>query len=465
MIDERLKGWSFPKVTVQLNPGAVRCCPKRPYVCRKREMQAMELMVNNLERDGIVTRLSRAAVDHRQVWISPAFAVPKATVDEVAEPLTAENVDRAYRLVVDERCINESVKDLLPSWGTYMRSIDECLAELPASDVWYAGLDVGQAFFNLEYDESCSHLFGFAYYDFAGTVQYALFRFMTMGFKLSSFFWAYAIHSLLATAIPEAYCTDSPTHILTFVDDILAWSRFIDECVHLKSLLVYILEKVNAKAPIAKRKGPAREIDYVGLTLVQAGYRISDATLEILRTNLKTKHLTLRGLRTKLGLLQFCRSLSRPERNRAEKTLSQLTAPFTSLVGSMVAAKSKKTARLPWTADLEASWKAIGDNMGNAFVPFHSQMDNWDGMQLVLMSDASPEAGAACLWRLPREKFATNPKRTSADWLSDNAQLIGVWTHKLSTYEKAHDIADLVVRYMPRAGSLASAYPILPQLP
>ncbi|EEQ97211.1 hypothetical protein Pmar_PMAR001453, partial [Perkinsus marinus ATCC 50983] len=73
-VDERLKGWSFPKVTVQLKPGAVRPCPKRPYVCRKREMQAMELMVKNLEKSGIITRLSRAAVDHRQVWISPAFA-------------------------------------------------------------------------------------------------------------------------------------------------------------------------------------------------------------------------------------------------------------------------------------------------------------------------------------------------------------------------------------------------------
>ncbi|EER15422.1 hypothetical protein Pmar_PMAR018773 [Perkinsus marinus ATCC 50983] len=155
-VDERLKGWSFPKVTVQLKPGAVRPCPKRPYVCRKREMQAMELMVKNLEKSGIITRLSRAAVDHRQVWISPAFAVPKAAADDVAEPLTEDNVDRAYRLVVDERCINESVMDLLPSWGTYMRSVDECLSELPSSDVWYAGIDVGQAFFNLEYDGSCA---------------------------------------------------------------------------------------------------------------------------------------------------------------------------------------------------------------------------------------------------------------------------------------------------------------------
>ncbi|EER13599.1 hypothetical protein Pmar_PMAR001277, partial [Perkinsus marinus ATCC 50983] len=265
---------------------------------------------------------------------------------------------------------------------------------------------------------------------------------MTMGFKLSSFYWAYSIHSLLSTAIPEAYCTDGPTHILTFVDDILAWSRFMDECVHLKSVLVYILERVNAKAPIAKRKGPARKIDYLGLTLVQGGYRVSDSTLETLRTNLESKPLNLRGLRTKLGLLQFCRSLWRPERNRADKTLSHLTAPFTSLVGSMVAAKSKKTASLHWTAGLEKAWKAIGDNMGDAFVPFHSQLDNWDGMQLVLMSDASPEAGAACLWRLSRDKFACNADQISADWLADNAQLIGVWTHKWSTYEKAYDIAD-----------------------
>ncbi|KAF4647880.1 hypothetical protein FOL47_004032, partial [Perkinsus chesapeaki] len=303
-------------------------------------------------------------------------------------------------------------------------------------------LDVGQAFFNLEYEESSMHLFGFSYYSSDGTVQYALFRFMTMGFKLSSFYWAYAIHSLLSTAIPEAYRTDGSTHILAFVDDILAWSRFFDECMSLKNLLVYILEKVNAKAPESKRKGPAREIDYLGLTLLQGGYRVSDSTMSVLRENLGTRPTTLRGLRAKLGLLQFCRSLWRPKKNRADETLAHLTAPFTSLVGSMVSANAKKTARLAWSADLEASWDAISASMGDGFVPFHSEADNWSGMQLVVMSDASPEAGAACLWRLSREIFADSRDCLSAEWLADHAQLIGLWTHKWSTYERAYDIAD-----------------------
>ncbi|KAF4727840.1 hypothetical protein FOZ62_021791, partial [Perkinsus olseni] len=51
----------------------------------------------------------------------------------------------------------------------------------------------------------------------------------------------------------------------------------------------------------------------------------------------------------------------------------------------------------------EASREAISDNMGNAFVPFHSQMDIWDGIQLILMSDASLGAGAARLWRPSQE--------------------------------------------------------------
>ncbi|KAF4648267.1 hypothetical protein FOL47_003489, partial [Perkinsus chesapeaki] len=140
-IDARLRHWAFPKVSVQLKPGAIRPCPKRPYVSHRREMRAMELMVDNLVKAGVVTRLTRAAVERKQVWVSPAFAVPKNPSLEGDEELTVDNVDRAYRLVVDERCINESVQDLLPSWGTYMRSVDECLGELPASDVWYAGLD------------------------------------------------------------------------------------------------------------------------------------------------------------------------------------------------------------------------------------------------------------------------------------------------------------------------------------
>ncbi|KAF4647789.1 hypothetical protein FOZ61_003663, partial [Perkinsus olseni] len=234
VVDERLKGWTFPKVTANLKPDAVRPCPRRPYLGSKREMVALSLLVANLAKAGVVEHLTREQVEARGVWISPAFAVPK--VDDARDPeeLTADNVEKLYRLVVDERSVNSSVQDLLPNWKTYMRPVEACISELPSRDIWYASVDVAQAFFNLEYHDDCAYLLGFSYYG-AGvdggtpdTLRYAVFRRMTMGFKLSSFYWAFSVHSLLTTALPEVYRTDGLTHILDFVDDILVWSDFID---------------------------------------------------------------------------------------------------------------------------------------------------------------------------------------------------------------------------------------------
>ncbi|KAF4725740.1 hypothetical protein FOZ62_009794 [Perkinsus olseni] len=163
VVDGRLKGSTFPRVTANLKPDAVRPCPRRPYLGSKREMVALSLLVANLAKAGVVEHLTREQVDARGVWISPAFAVPKVDDAQDSEELTADNVEKLYRLVVDERSVNSSVQDLLPNWKTYMRPVEACIY-IPSRDIWYASVDVAQAFFNLEYHDDCADLFGFSYY-------------------------------------------------------------------------------------------------------------------------------------------------------------------------------------------------------------------------------------------------------------------------------------------------------------
>ncbi|KAF4646996.1 hypothetical protein FOZ61_004828, partial [Perkinsus olseni] len=204
---------------------------------------------------------------------------------------------------------------------------------------------------------------------------------------------------------------------------------FIDECFALKRLVIHALERVNARAPVPKQRGPARTLDYLGFSLGQGGYSLSKESMDTLREAISTVPQTLRGLRTKLGILQFCRSLWRPHNNRSDTSLAHLTAPFTTLVGKMVSSGAKRSARLKWTEELSAAWENIVKNMGDGFTPYHSPADNWLGMQFVVMSDASPVAGAACLFRLPRQAFLDqlNAGGVSAEWISSlpTSALIG----------------------------------------
>ncbi|KAF4735550.1 hypothetical protein FOZ63_019093, partial [Perkinsus olseni] len=439
-IAQRLQGWRFPDVEVELKSRAVRPRPRRPYASSAVEMTAMEMIVDNLEKANVVRRVPRDEVDNIQAWVNPAFLVPKAG-RHPEEELTAENVEKQYRLVIDARGINECVEDLPSVWKTYQATPTQCISEIPSGPIYLGSVDIRSAYYNLKYSKESQKFFAFSYYASDGSVAYAVHEKMVMGFKGSSFHWGQAAHALMAKALPELYRSDGPTQIIIYVDDILVWSRSEARCARIMELVAFAFTSVGAETPESKQRGPSKSLDFIGLRLRQDGFTVAEPALAELRQALRDRPTTLRGLRTKLGLCQFCRALWNARPANAESTLSHLIAPFTTVIGTMTTEKAKKSAKIPWNSNLQQAWDKLQQEMGDGFTHYHSFDNEPDGLQFIITADASPLAGAAVLSRLSRTKFLEHQEEISAGWLADNAHLIGFFTHRWNSAERNYDIA------------------------
>ncbi|EER00194.1 hypothetical protein Pmar_PMAR017052 [Perkinsus marinus ATCC 50983] len=143
-IRERMQGWEWPEVTLELKPNAVRPKPRSPYRCGPTEQRAMELLVGGLIDSGVVEPVSKAQIDEEAMWVVSAFVVPKPSAKALVEAsLDQESVSRFFRLVVDERALSWDrradqagkvlcyVDDILV-WG---RTEEECRAHMKAVSV------------------------------------------------------------------------------------------------------------------------------------------------------------------------------------------------------------------------------------------------------------------------------------------------------------------------------------------
>ncbi|KAF4650538.1 hypothetical protein FOL47_001076, partial [Perkinsus chesapeaki] len=411
-IRQRLGTWEWPKVHVDLKPNAIRPKPRLPYRTDEREQKATGLLVDLMVRDGIAEFVDDDAVVRDDLWVVSCFVVGKVPDEELpeAEGLDSENVSNYYRLVIDERPVNEVTKELPRSWDTYQSTIPQVLAVIPSSgSVFYGSLDIKNAYYNLEYEASSQRLFGFCFRDREGRARMVKHTRLTMGWVGSASWWCYAIHSLFMTSMSE----------------------LLDQ----------------RRAPERKRKGPSKEIDFLGFQLRQGVYSVSPKSVSAAREALGSPPTTLRGLRSKIGVLQFCKSLWNPELGgqQAANTLSHRLAPFTDLIGECVAKGARGNYKINWTAEHARSWKELLDSMGSGVMHFHRPEDEFRDLQFLLMVDASPHAGAAVLFRLQRSTLLAAMEegvQLGADWVSDNGRLIAVWTHKWSRHERRYDIAD-----------------------
>ncbi|KAF4722325.1 hypothetical protein FOZ63_018976, partial [Perkinsus olseni] len=182
VIRDRMGGWTWPEVTMELKPNAVRPKPRRPYRCGPVEQQAMELMVDKLIRAGVVESVTQAQVDEGSMWVVSAFVVPKPGARTPgAGELNEESVSRFFRLVVDERAVNEATSPLPSPWRTYLSTIPALLSQLPSEGpVYYGSLDVKDAYFCLPLASSCRDMFAFNYYGADGSIKLGRFVKMAM---------------------------------------------------------------------------------------------------------------------------------------------------------------------------------------------------------------------------------------------------------------------------------------------
>ncbi|KFQ36702.1 hypothetical protein N332_01047, partial [Mesitornis unicolor] len=117
---------------------------------------------------------------------------------------------------------------------------------------WYATIDIANAFFSIPLAAECRPQFAFTW---KGT-QYAWNR-LPQGWKHSPTI----CHGLIQTALEKG---GAPDH-LQYINDIIVWSNTAEEVFKKGEMIIEILLKAGFAIKRSKVKGPARDIQFLGV--------------------------------------------------------------------------------------------------------------------------------------------------------------------------------------------------------
>ncbi|GAB0208740.1 macrophage immunometabolism regulator [Grus japonensis] len=117
---------------------------------------------------------------------------------------------------------------------------------------WYATIDIANAFFSIPLAAECRPQFAFTWRG----VQYTWNR-LPQGWKHSPTI----CHGLIQTALEKG---EAPEH-LQYIDDIIVWGNSAEEVSEKGKNIVQILLKAGFAIKQSKVKGPAQEIQFLGI--------------------------------------------------------------------------------------------------------------------------------------------------------------------------------------------------------
>ncbi|RMC15122.1 hypothetical protein DUI87_07303 [Hirundo rustica rustica] len=185
-------------------------------------------MIRELESQGVVSKT-------HSPFNSPIWPVRKP--------------DGEWRLTVDYRALNE----VTPPLSAAVPDMLELQYELESKAAkWYATIDIANAFFSIPLAAECRPQFAFTWRG----VQYTWNR-LPQGWKHSPTI----CHRLIQAALEKG---EAPEH-LQYIDDIIVWGNTAMEVFEKGEKIIQILLKAGFAIKQSKVKGPAREIQFLGV--------------------------------------------------------------------------------------------------------------------------------------------------------------------------------------------------------
>ncbi|KAK4832261.1 hypothetical protein QYF61_021613 [Mycteria americana] len=154
-----------------------------------------------------------------------------------------------WRLTVDYRGLDE-VTPLLSAAVPGMLELQYELESKAAK--WYATTDITNAFFSIPLAAECRPQFAFTWRG----VQYTWNR-LPQGWKQSPTI----CHGLIQTAVEQG---EAPEH-LQYLDDLIMWGNIAEGVFEKEKKIVQILLKPSFAIKQSKVKGPAQEIQFLGI--------------------------------------------------------------------------------------------------------------------------------------------------------------------------------------------------------
>ncbi|RMB97364.1 hypothetical protein DUI87_26092 [Hirundo rustica rustica] len=216
------------KVEEQQVPIATSTVHRRQYRTTRDAVIPIHKMIRELESQGVVSKT-------HSPFNSPIWPVRKS--------------DGEWRLTVDYRALNE----VTPPLSTAVPDMLELQYELESKAAkWYATTDIGNAFFSIPLAAECRPQFAFTWRG----VQYTWNR-LPQGWKHSPTI----CHGLIQAALEKGEASEH----LQYIDDIIVWGNTAMEVFEKGEKIIHILLKAGFAIKKSKVKGPAREIQFLGV--------------------------------------------------------------------------------------------------------------------------------------------------------------------------------------------------------
>ncbi|RMC03881.1 hypothetical protein DUI87_19634 [Hirundo rustica rustica] len=216
------------KVEEQQVPVATSTVHRRQYRTNRDAVIPIHKMIRELESQGVVSKT-------HSPFNSPIWPVRKP--------------DGEWRLTVDYRALNE----VTPPLSAAVPDMLELQYELESKAAkWYATIDIANAFFSIPLAAECRPQFAFTWRG----VQYTWNR-LPQGWKHSPTI----CHGLIQAALEKG---EAPEH-LQYIGDIIVWGNTAMEVFEKGEKIIQILLKAGFAIKKSKVKGPAQEIQFLGV--------------------------------------------------------------------------------------------------------------------------------------------------------------------------------------------------------
>ncbi|GAB0205180.1 hypothetical protein GRJ2_002983600 [Grus japonensis] len=216
------------RVEEQQVPIATTAVHRRQYRTNRGSLVPIHKLIHQLEGQGVISRT-------HSPFNSPIWPVWKSNGE--------------WRLTVDCRGLNEVT---LPM-SAAVPDMLELQYELESKAAkWYATIDIANAFFSIPLAAECRPQFAFPWRG----VQYTWNR-LPQGWKHSPTI----CHGLIQTALEKG---EAPEH-LQYIDDIIVWGTSAEEVSEKGKKIIQILLQAGFAIKRRKVKGPAQEIQFLGI--------------------------------------------------------------------------------------------------------------------------------------------------------------------------------------------------------
>ncbi|RMB92848.1 hypothetical protein DUI87_30742 [Hirundo rustica rustica] len=201
---------------------------RRQYRTNRDSVIPIHEMIRKLESQGVVSKA-------HSPFNSPIWPERKSSGE--------------WRLTVDYRALSK----VTPPLSAAVPDMLELQYKLESKAAkWYATIDIANAFFSIPLAAECRAQFAFTWKG----VQYTWNR-LPQGWKHSPTI----CHGLIQTALEKG---EAPEH-LQYIDDIMVWRNTAGEVFEKGEKIIQILLKAGFAIKRSKVKGPAQEIQFLGV--------------------------------------------------------------------------------------------------------------------------------------------------------------------------------------------------------